>query len=298
MSTEKKELIVVKQLPVIEERLKSIKEQIQTRTKEALALECTEETVKEIKKVRTELTNGFKELEARRKEVKSKIMAPYDQFEAVYRDCVTNVYAPADTELKSRIDEVEDAVKNEKRTEVAAYFDEYAKSNGIDFLTFDRADIKVDLSTSAKSLKTAAANFIDRIVEGLALIDTQEHKEEILVEFKVSLNAATAITSVTQRHEAIEAERKRKEEARIAREEREAAERKTEEAATQSADTASLAPPTVGGSDPEAEHVTSESETAPAEDIKKVEFTVYGTLKKLTALKEFLVEGEYRYESR
>ena len=50
MSTE---LIIVKQLPVIEERLQSISETIQAQTSEVLALAVTEDTVKEIKKRRT-----------------------------------------------------------------------------------------------------------------------------------------------------------------------------------------------------------------------------------------------------
>lgn len=285
-----KDLIVVKQLPIIEERLLTIKEQIQAKTQEALSLVCTEDTVKGIKKVRTELTKSFNELEAQRKAVKSKVLSPYEQFEAIYKACVTDIYAPADAKLKARIDEVENAVKDEKRKEAAAYFDEYAASKGIDFLEFDRTGIKVQLSSTMKSLKTAASNFVDRVVEELALIDTQEHKEEVLVEYKKSLNVANAITLVTRRHEAVEAERKRIEAARIARQQRKVAALTVEKVV---AEEAIIAPPKVNGPDQELPSVDNE----PEEKMYSTTFTVRGTLEALKALKAFLEDGGYEYES-
>ena len=286
------ELITIKQLPVIEERLLTIKEKIQARTQEALSLVCTEDTVKEIKKVRTELTKSFNELEAQRKAVKSKVLSPYEQFEAIYKACVTDIYAPADAKLKARINEVENTVKDEKRKEVAAFFDEYAASKGIGFLQFDRAEIQVTLSTSVKALKTSSEKFIDRVVEELALIDTQEHKEEVLIEYKKSLNVANAITSVSSRHAAIEAERERIEAARIAREQREAAARKVDNSVEEEA---MLAPPV-------ASNVVNDIPFTAPEIISNVKivsttFTVRGTIEALKALKTFLEDGGYEYES-
>ena len=59
MAEEKKELIVVKQLPVIEERLKELSTEIDEKVNTALALECTEDSYKDVKKVRTELGKQF-----------------------------------------------------------------------------------------------------------------------------------------------------------------------------------------------------------------------------------------------
>jgi hypothetical protein len=286
------ELIVIKQLPIIEERLLTIKEEIQARTQEALSLVCTEDTVKEIKKVRTELTKSFNKLESERKAVKSKVFAPYEQFEAIYKACVTDIYAPADAKLKARIDEVENTVKEEKRKEVAAFFDEYAASKGIDFLKFDNAGIQVQLSSTVKSLKVAAAKFVDRVEEELELIDTQEHKEEVLVEYKKSLNVANAITLVTRRHEAVEAERKRIEEARIARQQREVSVLKVEKVV---AEETAVMPPKVNGPDHELPSVSPDD----GQEVKmySTTFTVRGTIEALKALKKFLVDGGYDYES-
>jgi len=199
------ELIVVKQLPIIEQQLKVISDDIQAKVDEVLSLAVTEDTVKAVKKQRTELTKMFKDLEDRRKSVKAAVMKPYEEFEAVYKTYVTDIFKPADAKLKKKIDEVEDGIKREKFDKVETHFNEYCQSKGIDFLTFANTGIKVGLSDSMKSLKDRSVEFVDKVVDDLALIETQEHKPEILVEYKKTLNVSQAITTVKARMEAIEA---------------------------------------------------------------------------------------------
>ena len=57
-----KDLIEVKQLPVIEEQLRSVSTVIDERVKNATSLVCTEESVKTIKEIRAELNKDYKEL--------------------------------------------------------------------------------------------------------------------------------------------------------------------------------------------------------------------------------------------
>ena len=87
-------IIVVKQLPVIEERLEVLKEDIESRTSAAVAMDCTEENYKDIKKVRAELNKEYKEYEGQRIAVKNAINDRYERFNAVYKECVSNVFAP------------------------------------------------------------------------------------------------------------------------------------------------------------------------------------------------------------
>lgn len=241
-------LIVVKQLPVIEEQLKTIKADIEHKVSGVLALECTEGTVKAIKVLRADLNKDFKGLEKRRKLVKSKILEPYEAFEAVYKECVTEIFKGADTELKKRIDEVENNLKFEKRKEIEDYFNEYAASKNIDFVGFFDAHINVTMSASKKSLQEQVKAFIDRICDDLALIDTQEHKEEILVEYKNTLNASASITTVVARHKAIADERARAEQAEQFNREQQAAVDKVN-AATK-AESAPLSAPKTAEADP------------------------------------------------
>ena len=151
------EIIVVKQLPVIEQQLAQIKQQVAERVETVTSLVVTEDTVKAVKKARTELNAEFKAWEEKRKEVKQAVMTPYEKFEEVYNDCISNSYKAADKLLKQRIDEVENELKAKKAAEVQSYFEEYLASNGIDFVAFGQAGLNVTLSASLKSLNVSDA---------------------------------------------------------------------------------------------------------------------------------------------
>ena len=90
------QVIELQQLPIIVERLHSVKADIEQRTAEALSLVCTEQTYKSVKDARAQLTKEFKEYEAKRIAVKDKILEPYVEFEKVYRECVTVPFQTAD----------------------------------------------------------------------------------------------------------------------------------------------------------------------------------------------------------
>lgn len=97
--------------------------------------------------------------------------------------------------------------KKRLRDGAELYFGEYCVSKHIDFVTFDDSSIKIGVSDNLTNLKKQATAFIDRISDDIALIETQEHKEEILFEYKRSLNCSQAITAVSARHRAIEEQR-------------------------------------------------------------------------------------------
>ena len=281
MSTE---IIVVKQLPIIVEQLAQVKEAVIARVETATSLVCTDETVKEVKKARAELNSEFKAWEEKRKEVKTAVMTPYEKFEAVYKDCVSDTYKKADADLKAKIDGVEKELKDKKAAEVKAYFDEYLECKNIDFVTFEQANINITLSASLKSLKEQAKAFIDRIDDDLALIDTQEHKAEILVEYKKTLNASAAVTGVNARFKAIEDEKRRIKEA----EERRAAEEQH------------IAEITSALPEPEPEIIPPVEEQVLEEQPHEPEYTlrfkVTATKAKLRELKAFLDNGGFKYE--
>jgi predicted secreted protein len=277
------EIIVVKQLPVIEQQLAQIKETVNERVSAAMKLVCTEDTVKAVKKARTELNAEFKAWEDKRKEVKTAVMTPYEKFEAVYKDCISDSYKAADKDLKQKIDEVEQELKSKKAAEVKSYFEEYLSSKDIDFVTYEQAGINVTLSASLKSLKEQAKAFIDRIVSDLALIETfTDLKAEILVEYKKSLNVSDAITGVKARAKAVQEEQARQE----AEAEKRAAEAQRVEAIKAAIPEA-----------PAAVEAPTEQTAAPAPEQKFcIRFTVKGTREQLIALKKFLNEGGYIYE--
>lgn len=284
-SFEEGSLIVVEQLPIIKQQLQQIKEKFSEETARAKEMECTEDTLKSVRATRAYISKIYKALEDKRKAAKKAILAPYEDFEQVYKECVTDIYKPCDEELAAKIAEVENGLKATKRADAQEYFDEYAKSLMIDFVTLDRVGLNITLNVSKKAIRTQIKTFLDKVKDELQLIETQPNSAEILVEYKISLNVAQAITRVSERHKAIEEEQRRREAAQIVAEERAAAVEAVEQAAEE------FAPPA-------AEIIPKVPQEETEEKVYSTEFLVRGTLPQLKALKEFLNNGGYEYECK
>lgn len=286
-------LIVIKQLPVIEDQLQAVKKSIEERVELALSLVCTEETYKDIKKVRSELNKEYQELEKRRKEVKNQILKPYESFEGIYKECAGDLYARADNQLRQKINEVEDGLRKQKEEDLAKYFAEYRESLHIaeDFVSLDKAGIKIGLSDSKTALRKKASEFLDRIASDLQVIETLESGAEVMAEYRKTYNLSGSMLIVDERHKAIEAEKARREAALAAMEARNAEEAAAaaaiREAIQQEAPPEAVSAP-VQMPDPE----TAVSQ----EPIYSTTFKVTANLEKLRALKNFLTDGGYDYE--
>ena len=278
------ELIRVVQLPEIEEHLQSIKVAVTQKVNDALSLVCTVDTVKSVKAVRADLNKDLKDFEERRKAVKKAIMSPYEQFEAVYKECISDTYKRADIELKAKIDSVENELKEAKRTEVEAYFEECSKSVGVDFVKLSDLNLNITLSASVKSLKRQVKEYFDKVIQDLALIATLEHTTEILVEYRKTLDVSDAVLTVQERHKAIAEQEKRNAEASIIAEKQAETVEKVEKAVRESA-TEEISAPEVEEAPPEGN-----------EPVYEATFRVTGTLAQLKALKKFLKDGGYQYE--
>ena len=276
-----KDLIIVKQLPQIEEHLKELSTEIDKKVKNAKSLVCTEESVKTIKQVRADLNKEFKELETQRKNVKEQILVPYMQFEEVYKTYISEKYKGADIDLKQKIESTENELKRQKEQEIKDYFEEYKTANEIDFVNYEQAKINVTLTASKKNLKEQVKMFIDKIRDDLKLIETQECKEEILVEYKQSLNVSRAIQDVANRHKLLEEEKRKQEERKITITYNEEHELTRE-------------------SNEKLEQIFNKPLEQPQvveqEEILTLTFKVRGTRSKLKELKSFLEEGGYDYE--
>jgi len=207
MSTE----IQLIQQPIIKHDLlnvgKAVTERILSLNLENLV--ATEETVKALKSLRAELNKEFDEYEAQRKAIKEAVANPYMEFEAVYKSEIQVKYKGAVELLKDKIAIVEDKIKSEKKENVIRYFNELCAVEKVDFLTFDKLGIEINLSTSEKAYKEKCNEFVQRVQDDVLLIQVQQYAVEIMAEYKKTLNASKAITTVIERKEAekLEAER-------------------------------------------------------------------------------------------
>lgn len=295
--TEQEGIIEVKQLPIIIEQLALVKRSVENKISAATKMVCTEENYKEIKKIKAALNNEFKEWEEKRKEVKKKIMTPYEKFEEIYKDCISIPYKTGDVKLKSKTDAIENGLKSEKKEKVVKYFKEYAEALGIDFVSFGQVGCNITLSVSEKKLKEQVKAFLDKVMDDISLISAQEHKSEILVEYKRSLNVSQAIMTVNERFKAIEAEKQRE-----LAEQEERAKAESNAAANEAAFEPfvanvpqEIAPP------PEEELQQNDLPLdEPQEKIFSLAFRVYGTKSQLKEfahhIKSYLSERGMRYE--
>lgn len=272
-------LIEVKQLPIIEEQLRSLQEEITNIVNEAMALACTEETVISVKERRAELNKLFGELEQRRKAVKAEIMAPYDRFEAVYKDCVSGPFKAADAALRQKITDTEAGIKARCEEKLKKYFDELCRSYDIDWLTWDRVGVKVDMASAKqdapKKLMAEVCTFVFGVATNLKWIANMEHADEIMVEYKKTLNAVEAASTVAERHRRMDAEA--------------AARQEAQERAAAQKEEAPHVPAT------EAFSVPKRVQQAQEERLT-VAFEVTDTVERLKMLKQWLIANNYDFE--
>ena len=284
------EIAVVEQLPIITERIKEIGEQLDKRLSDLDLdnLVCNDETKKDIKNLRADLSKELKEFESQRKEIKGKIMEPYDNFNEIYEEEIKKRYQEADYILKTKIDEVESEIKHNTEVKMKDFFEEYRTSKNInaDYLDFYELDIKIDLSSLTKSgeltkkVKDEIKSKVDQIANDLNSISTMQYSDEILVEYLKNKNLSIAIKEVNDRHLALDTMKRIEESAKETVE--------LEEQVIQKVDEVLQAPTE--------KQISIDNFEENESEVLETSFKVRGTLKQLQVLKEFLEKEGYDYE--
>ena len=175
-------------------------------------LVIAEDDVKDMKAEMAALNKTKDVVKKYRIDIVKEFNKPLDEFVANAKE-TEKLLSEAYDSLKSQVKVFEDARLEERKAEVIDYFNEYAKSLDIEFVPFENSGITVGLSGSMKSYKEACKNFLDRIDSDLKLISSQDEDiiNEILVEYKKSLNVGNAIITVKERKRALELEKERQE---------------------------------------------------------------------------------------
>lgn len=295
------DLIIVRQLPVIEDRLEEALESIQDRLDSVSGLVATEDNYKEVKKIRASLNKEFKHLEKLKSEVKKSVEAPYKKFESGAYKRMADAYKDAISQLDKTVKEVENSMKSEQQNKLFMYYEDYRQSLGLDsgIAGFQRANISVGLSDSLKALKEEAKAFLDGIYSDLKMIGTLEDRDEVYAEYRMSLNVSDAVRTVNERHKQIEELRKNREaeeEARRLREEQEAAIdaaiAETAEQVESVSEKEYLSSPTV--------QAVEESEELSEEILHAayLKYDIYGTLTQLKGMKAAMIDCMIEYCER
>ena len=266
------EIIGITQMPIVFEQLEKIGTLIEESTKDLDKLECTEENKQEVKKRRTEINNTLKILEDRRKEIKTKLLEPYNVFNEKYENECKTKLENASNVLKEKIDTIESQQLAEKENELREFAYQHIEANNLSQLIgFDNIGLNITLSASMKSLKEQILDFINKVVSDLKLINMEEYKEEISIEYIQSLNFVDAKTKVVERHKQLEELKKQQENMQ----EKEQQEQKIEE---------------------KVEEIITPKEIINDDEIITVSFTITDTKEKILKLRDYLKENGINYE--
>jgi hypothetical protein len=319
--------IVLKQKPIIEHKIQEAGASVTARLAELDIdnLVATTDTVKTLKELRAELNKELGEYEQQRKFVKDSIAEPYKLFEDLYKENISQKYKDAVDTLKTKIDKVETEIKNDKLEKVKAYFDEVCLTHNLNWLTYSRLNIEINLSTSLKKYKEQVAEIVEKVADDLDMIPTNENHAEILTEYKKDLNVSRAIKEVNERVKKVAEERQRIEKEReehcmkVLSSEGFTYSEMTKEfvfqdifinlddlktltdsdlnsyvqrARAKTSEISNVAAPTVQDTT-KPENVKD----SPKDQLFKAVFQVTGTREKLTELKQFLVDNNYSYEN-
>lgn len=271
------EIIVIEQLPQLFYKLEKVGEYLDEELSSIKDIVVSEESKQEVKKVRTNINNILKQFEDKRKEVKAKCLEEYNLFEEKYEQEVKGKLTTASEELKVKIDLIEVKQVEEKTCNVFDFIEEHLKANHLENVinstqVKDFAGLKINLSTSEKSLKENALAFIERVANEVKLIEMEETPSNLLYEYKQNgFDLTKAKLTLIERQKQIEELAKQREEVQEVIKE----EVKVEEVV---------------------ETITAPKEVIEETEILECQFKVKGTLEQIKTIKNFLNELGVEYK--
>lgn len=271
------EIVKIEQMPIIFSQLEIVGKQIDEELNIVKKLEATEENKQEVKKVRTNINNTLKAFEDKRKEIKSKILEDYNIFNEKYENEIKTKLQNASDELKTKIDDIEKEQINEKQNEIENFIYEHRSANHLNEIfeiqdVIEYANLKINLSTSLKSLKDDALKFIERVANEVKLIEMEETPSNLLYEYQRNgFDLTKAKLTLIERQKQIEELAKQREQ--------------VQEVVKQEEQVAQVV-----------EEIVAPKEIVQDDEILEVAFKVKGTKQQIIKLKEFLKEEGISYE--
>lgn len=196
------------QVPIIVENLMDMAASYQAKRDYIATLPRDDEGMKAVKALRAEARKEFDALDEKRKEVKQKVMEPYNKAETIFKSFVTIPFNALDKACKEFSDSVEGEMKARCEEELKEYFSELCAVKGIHWLPWEKMGIKVDMATARlKEPKKAMETIKDKVEKVCADIDTiskefKENSGEYLAEYESCLDVSEAIRMVNSRREA------------------------------------------------------------------------------------------------
>lgn len=271
------EIVKIETLPKIFYELEKVGEYLDAELEEVKKLDISEESKQSIKKLRANINDTLKQFEDKRKEIKNKCLEAYTLFEEKYNYEVKVKLANASEDLKTAIDNIERKQIQQKEDEIFNFIDEHIHANHIESLivvseVIRFANLKINLSTSLKSLKEDAKAYIEKVANEIKLIELEEkYVDEILLEYTKDYDYTKAKLNVIAKHKELEELAKQREQVKEVVQQEEVVEKVVEE-------------------------IVAPKEVIQEDELLEVTFTVRGTKPQILKIKDLLIELGVEYK--
>lgn len=279
----------------IEWNFEELKNEIAVASEEYAVSVYTDDAIKAAKTDRARLNKFVEAMEGKRKELKKKVMIPYEQFEKEEKELVAIVQRAIDN-IDTQVKDYERRQREEKTAKIREFYDD--NIHDIEkYLPFERVfkPEYANASTTMKSVKEDILEMIQKVDEGLAILNEVDSpyagdmKEVFLRTYDIG-------QAIAERNRLEAAEQKRKEY------EAERAKAKAEQEARRKAEAQAVM---AAGKKQEEKTAEPESQQTavpvPAveiveESIHVLDFRVYATSIQLAGLKQYLKTNGIRFE--
>ena len=287
---------------VIQWNYQELKQEITETVQEYETSVYSDDMIRQAKSDRAKLRKFVDAMEAKRKEIKKKYLDPYEQFEREEKELVS-IVQKAINNIDSQIKGFEERQRAEKTEQIREFYEDNIHDIG-QYLPFERVfrPEYTNASASMKTIKAEILEMIQRVDEGLAILNEVDSK--FIGDMKAVFLKTYDIGQAMAERNRLEAEERRREEY-MAEQQRRKQERETAEkeearrvmeagrkASPDSQNTRAEVPNISAAKEPKKENPVQD----PQEKEYTIDFRIHATKEQLNVLKEFLKANGIRYE--
>lgn len=282
---------------VIQWNFSELKQEITETVQEYEVSVYTDDTIRQAKADRAKLRKFVDALEAKRKEIKRKYLEPYEQFEKEEKE-LTAIVQKAIDNIDSQVKGYEERQRKEKTEKVREFYEDNIHDIG-EYLPFERVfrPEYANASMSMKTIKEEILNLIQKVDEGLAVLNEVDSK--FAGDMKAVFLKTYDIGAALAERNRLESEERRREEY-MAEQQR----RKAEQEAKEKENLKRVFE--AGRKDAESEQVPVQipapqkiaepvPDTSRKEKTYVLDFRVEATAAQLQLLKDFLKQNQIKY---
>ncbi len=191
------------QPPIIVENIDSVRQNLEILLADISTLPQNDEALKYVKQIRANLAKDFERMEIQRKAVKKQVMEPYDQANQKYTEYISGPYKEADSQLKKWVDGYQDGLKRKCEDTLREYFDELCQANGIDFLSFGRCGVVVDMAMARQKEPRKAMdqiyNTVMNVRSDMDAILQMEDAAEIMAAYRRNPSLSEIVVAINEK---------------------------------------------------------------------------------------------------